>query len=122
MTKAVDRPYEGLTKTGEPMFDTTLAKCAEPSINPDIFMPEGKDYLRATRDAKAVCSGCPLVEQCLKYAIRNDEWGIWGGTTQRERKYLRSRPRQIREYVRVLVESGGRKDVVSIENENQLFV
>ena len=40
--------------------------------------------------AKAVCSACPVRQQCLDYAIRNLEmFGVWGGHTTSERKKLR---------------------------------
>jgi WhiB family transcriptional regulator, redox-sensing transcriptional regulator len=31
--------------------------------------------------------GCPVIEQCLRYALRNKEhYGIWGGMTSIERR------------------------------------
>jgi WhiB family transcriptional regulator, redox-sensing transcriptional regulator len=38
--------------------------------------------------AKAVCAECPVMQECLKYAIENECHGIWGGTTDSERKKL----------------------------------
>jgi hypothetical protein len=36
--------------------------------------------------AKEVCATCPVIEDCLYYAIENSEiWGIWGGMHYRER-------------------------------------
>ena len=44
------------------------------------------------RDAKEVChSGCPVLLECLRYAVENDEVGVWGGTTQLERRAARRR-------------------------------
>ncbi len=45
---------------------------------------------RADRDlaprAKAVCSGCPVKEACLAYALKTRQpWGVWGGMTAHER-------------------------------------
>lgn len=46
----------------------------------------------STDDAKAVCSGCSVREDCLESALRqssSDDHGVWGGTSARERKRLR---------------------------------
>ncbi len=41
-------------------------------------------------DAKAVCEQCPVREACLEFAITtNQEYGIWGGTSEDERRVLR---------------------------------
>lgn len=40
--------------------------------------------------AKAVCAVCPVAEDCLEYALEtNQRAGIWGGTSEQERKSLR---------------------------------
>lgn len=40
--------------------------------------------------AKAVCAVCPVIEDCLEYALEtNQRAGIWGGTSEQERKSLR---------------------------------
>jgi WhiB family redox-sensing transcriptional regulator len=40
---------------------------------------------------KVVCKACPVVKPCLEYAMRNSErFGIWGGTSERERRKMRS--------------------------------
>lgn len=37
--------------------------------------------------AKAVCADCPVVEDCLRYALDNREpIGVWGGLTVEERR------------------------------------
>ncbi len=33
-----------------------------------------------------ICKRCPVREACLRYAIEHNEWGIWGGTTDDERR------------------------------------
>lgn len=40
--------------------------------------------------AKAVCGGCPVADECLAYALANQEpVGVWGGLTveERQRRY-----------------------------------
>lgn len=41
-----------------------------------------------TREAKLVCATCTVRISCLNFAIDNDERGIWGGTTEGERKRM----------------------------------
>lgn len=40
---------------------------------------------------RAVCMSCPIWEQCLKYAFENEDYGMWGGMTTRERELFRGR-------------------------------
>lgn len=40
--------------------------------------------------AVAICSVCPVIDDCLEYALEtNQRSGIWGGTSEKERKTLR---------------------------------
>jgi WhiB family redox-sensing transcriptional regulator len=58
-------------------------------VDPDLFFPERGG---STREAKEVCRGCVVREDCLQYALRNGEkFGIWGGLSERERRRLRRR-------------------------------
>jgi WhiB family transcriptional regulator, redox-sensing transcriptional regulator len=39
--------------------------------------------------AKAVCGGCPVRVECLAWALASDEQlGVWGGMSERERQLL----------------------------------
>jgi WhiB family redox-sensing transcriptional regulator len=39
--------------------------------------------------AKAVCKGCPVIENCLRWAITAREpYGVWGGLSAEEREGL----------------------------------
>lgn len=64
------------------------ALCAQ--TDPDGFYPEKGG---STREAKKVCGTCPVLSQCLTYALDHQErFGIWGGKSERERrKILRER-------------------------------
>jgi WhiB family redox-sensing transcriptional regulator len=45
-----------------------------------------------TDDAKAVCRRCPVMAHCLEWAVdAGPVDGIWGGTTEGERRALRRR-------------------------------
>jgi hypothetical protein len=43
----------------------------------------------AEQEAIAVCLGCPLRQGCLARALeRGERYGVWGGTTERQRRSL----------------------------------
>jgi len=56
-------------------------------VDPDLFFPERG---ASTREAKEVCRGCVVRDDCLEYALANSEkFGIWGGMSERERRRIR---------------------------------
>jgi WhiB family redox-sensing transcriptional regulator len=56
-------------------------------VDPELFFPERG---ASTREAKEVCRGCVVREDCLEFAIANSEkFGIWGGMSERERRRVR---------------------------------
>ncbi len=59
----------------------TLAACR--GMDPDLFYPtRGED----SWDVRQVCKGCPVRTECLQFALDNNEtFGIWGGTSAKER-------------------------------------
>jgi WhiB family redox-sensing transcriptional regulator len=38
--------------------------------------------------AKRLCNGCPVKSICLDFAIIYNMHGVWGGTTERERRRI----------------------------------
>ncbi len=45
-----------------------------------------------TEEAKAVCRRCSVREACLRWALDMDQFtGVWGGTSEAERRALRER-------------------------------
>lgn len=66
----------------------TQANCR--GVDPAPFFPaQGQ----STREAKAVCRACVVREQCLEFALTDpfEKFGIWGGTSERQRRRLRVR-------------------------------
>lgn len=53
--------------------------------DPEIFFPE-KGSPQA--DAKRTCLSCEVRTQCLEYALEYGERGIWGGTSDAERRRI----------------------------------
>ncbi len=61
-------------------------------VDPDLFFPERGG---STREAKEVCRGCVVQQDCLEYALAyGEKFGIWGGLSERERRRIRIRRRQ----------------------------
>ena len=61
------------------------ALCAQ--TDPEAFFPEKGG---STREAKRICLGCEVKDECLDYALAHDErFGIWGGLSERERRRLK---------------------------------
>ena len=60
--------------------------------DPELFFPIGTTggALLQIEQAQAVCRQCPVQADCLEFALAtNQEAGIWGGTTEEERRKLR---------------------------------
>ena len=74
--------------------------CSE--TDPEIFFPVDQpdstrkviEFYSNEREAKAICAECPYKVQCLTYALeRIDVQGIWGATTQMDRRRMLRRLR-----------------------------
>jgi WhiB family transcriptional regulator, redox-sensing transcriptional regulator len=64
--------------------------------DPELFFPIGTTGAALVQidHARAVCRQCPVQADCLDFALStNQDSGIWGGTSEEERRILR------REYV-----------------------
>ena len=46
--------------------------------------------VRAIAEAKRVCQRCDVRLDCLDYAMANDELGVWGGMSERDRRRMRA--------------------------------
>ncbi|MPY59182.1 WhiB family transcriptional regulator [Streptomyces spongiae] len=59
--------------------------------DPDLFFPVGTSgpALRDIAAAKRVCSRCPVISQCLSWALSSRQLaGVWGGLCEEERAAL----------------------------------
>ena len=65
-------------------------------LSADFFFPERGEL---TTEAQAVCNGCPFRKRCLDYALSQGGLvpGIWGGTSERQRRGMARRPPKARE-------------------------
>lgn len=55
--------------------------------NPDVFYPIPGDG-NGVKLAKSICFYCPYRTPCLEYALKYREEGVWGATTDHERKNI----------------------------------
>jgi len=90
MGKRVSTSYWSLGAAG-PALDGAAAdwraraRCRE--TDPDSFFP---DFGEDATVAKKVCRACPVRTECLLQAFATDEqWGVWGGLTDLERRRLK---------------------------------
>ena len=63
------------------------------SVDPDIFFPPDPYSHAQRKQAQAICADCPVQVECLEYAVTFPTvlYGIWAGTTERQRRNIRSR-------------------------------
>jgi WhiB family redox-sensing transcriptional regulator len=55
-----------------------------------LFFPVGDADEARVQQAREICTTCNVTEECLEYALEtNQRAGIWGGSTEEERKSLR---------------------------------
>lgn len=58
------------------------ALCRE--VDLELFFPR-----KGERPARSICARCPVQPECLDEALdARIRWGIWGGTTERDRRKL----------------------------------
>jgi WhiB family transcriptional regulator, redox-sensing transcriptional regulator len=79
-------PVPGRDRPAAPAWQDG-ALCAE--TDPALFYPgDGQPAAPALR----VCAACPVRAACLQHALDAGElWGVWGGTTERERQAVIAR-------------------------------
>lgn len=62
--------------------------------DPELFYPVGDSgpALLQIAEAKSVCRRCPVVSECLTWALENGQNdGVWGGMSENERRALKRR-------------------------------
>ena len=78
-------PVDIASSQSEPRVWQEYANCL--GVDPDLFFPERG---ASTKEAKEVCRGCVVRDECLEYALSNgDMFGMWGGMSERERRRIR---------------------------------
>jgi WhiB family redox-sensing transcriptional regulator len=78
-----------------PIFDGTQS-CY--GADQRLFFPrKGANAAAAVRAAKRMCAGCRFLTPCREWAVAQgrDTIGVWGGTTDRERRAIRADRREL---------------------------
>lgn len=79
-----DDPFTAWLTRVRPSWHRDAACAEHPTVT--FFPTRGEDI----RPALAVCAGCLVRSECLAHALEHDEHhGIWGGTSERQRRRLR---------------------------------
>ena len=73
----------GLQQVQLPDFSNDAA-CVDSS--PELFFAETP---REIASAKSICNQCPLIRNCAEWALRFEEYGVFGGLSAKERHLLR---------------------------------
>lgn len=83
-------PIVDLVLSHPPQEWTRRAACR--NLDPDFMFPEGNN--NHYKEQRKVCAGCPVSTECAELG-RDEAWGMWGGTTVKQRRALgggRGRP------------------------------
>lgn len=72
------------------MFPLWFKSAACRGASPGTFYRFSPKY---DEEAKQICYNCPVIDQCLVYALKHNEPGVWGGTTEKERIKMSVRAR-----------------------------
>lgn len=75
-----------------PNYDGTQ-RCRD--LDAELFFPVTANELPS--EARKACAACAFRSPCLQYALSHSLDGIWGGTTEAQRRQLRIQCRRIGE-------------------------
>lgn len=62
--------------------------------DPELFFPVSDvgPSIEQIERAKSFCQNCPVLNECLREALEAGlDFGIWGGTTEQERRVLKNK-------------------------------
>jgi len=80
---------ETLTRRRTPGAVAWIARARCRGLGLARFYPHSDEEVA---EALELCAECSVRDACLRYALdAKEEFGVWGGTTERERRVLRRR-------------------------------
>ena len=89
-------------ETGKTWPQSWAARGACRHSDPELFFPitPAGPAARQLAKAKEVCDRCPVKYECLTFALETgQDFGVWGGTTETERRTMRRKQVRHRRYV-----------------------
>lgn len=60
----------------------------EKFIEPDVERGQRQRFMLPSQEVVAMCERCPVMGECLSWALRHEEHGIWGGLTHEQRMFI----------------------------------
>lgn len=67
-------------------FESPL--CRE--VDNELFFPDTGQAQQA-REAASICASCIHKTECGEWGINNESFGIWGGLSETDRRWMRQR-------------------------------
>ncbi len=99
--RSPDRLTGGIVALTAEAFETAAEwqdKAACRDTDPSLFFPVGTTgpAIDQIESAKQVCLACLSRDACLEFALTtNQDTGVWGGTSEEERRVIRRRLRAV---------------------------
>lgn len=85
----VDDPLAGLRLPDGISLDwRDKGTCKRPEFPTWLFFP-GRGDNETVRRALEVCERCPVIDDCLRFAVATNASGVWGGTTEKQRRNMK---------------------------------
>ncbi|MYX88416.1 MULTISPECIES: WhiB family transcriptional regulator [unclassified Streptomyces] len=95
MTSPNNQPESGRTIIRASNHWQDRAACKTPDAEA-IFFPVSPNDATISA-AKEICYGCPVIENCKRFALENREThGVWGGMSEKELQAARRAPQKPR--------------------------
>jgi WhiB family redox-sensing transcriptional regulator len=86
-----DRLFDALAEMVEARREQgwrARAACADPTIPVDLFFTAPHDF-DSVAAARQVCAGCEVTQQCAA-ASADERYGVWAGTSPKQRQGARA--------------------------------
>lgn len=62
--------------------------CAQ--VGGEWWFPDKEDNNITAQIARSICARCPHKVECAEWGIANEDYGVWGGLTRKDREHIRA--------------------------------